>query len=530
MIRPELVRKKRIYKGWNPGLVAKLIFEMNRAKIPTSVRSLRLWSGTVPDPFLTKITKQPLSKKELHELACHFYGTWGKAQEAASVQRGAPASSRFWSQDLIIKSIQALYESGHPLTVSSIWRDRSRKTAKVLKKIVGRRTTGSSLHDASRRFFCTWDRALVAAGVDVLCIKEKPFWTKEKILGAILFLKDNRIPLNPASLQQNRDKKITKLIEKRFGKGKPGSSLYEAGYRIFGTWRRAIEQSGLDPRDHFLDRFQWDKRSVAKIIKALHKAKIPLNGGSISRNISVGANSIVLKASGRTVQARRIYSLGRKHLGSWDGSLRHSGLEPSLIRKISSPCYLTKEELIPIIQALYKCEFPLNSTVMHRQSIRVRYFIGERFKLTVGGRGIMRRSKELFGSWDQALWDCGLNPNEIRRISRPRTTNLPVVLYQVEDVKVDGERRRTKYLGAPPKSPDAVLEEENAKLKLESAVGKMGKEDQEVTEQIFNAILQMHHYRDQKQLIQFVNRWLDGAVSEQKIAAILTSLAEKIAA
>lgn len=140
----------------------------------------------------------------------------------------------------------------------------------------------------------------------------------------------------------------------------------------------------------------------------------------------------------------------------------------------------------------------------------------------------MRRAKELFGSWDRALWECGLDPNSIRLVSRPRTSNLPVVLSQVEDVKVDGERRRTRYLGAPPKAPDAMLEEQDAKRKLEAAVHALGTEDQELTEKIFSAVLQIHHYRDQKQLIQFIVRWLDGQVTEEKVSSILAGLAKKI--
>lgn len=511
---------------WNPALVSKLMLEMNRAKMPLSVRSLKLQGGMTPDPLLSRAARGPVSKKELHEMACRYYGTWGRALGAATKRRGAEAYNRFWNHALIIKCIKKLHQNEHPLTVKSIWRDRSRRTTNLIREVIGRRTSGTSLHEAGRRFFCSWDRALEAAGIDLLTIKERPLWTKEKILIAILLLNKNGIPLNPGFLQKDYSQKTFQVLASRFKKGSSGSSLYGAGVRIFGSWSVALEKAGLDPSDHQRLLFRWDKRSVRKIIKALHRSKVELNGGSISRNISEDAHAIVLRASGRRVQARHIYNLGRKHLGSWDNSLRYSGLAPGSIRKVSSPCRLAKDELVNIIQVLYKNEFPLNPSAMDRESKRVRVFLDSRFHHATGGRGVKKRSKELFGSWDQALWECGLDPNAIRLVSRPRTTNLPVVLYQVEDVKVDGERRRTRYLGAPPKSPEAELEERNAKAMLDSAVRQLNSKDQELAEQIFGAVLQMHHYRDQKQLIQFVARWIGGTVTEDRVASIMARLAK----
>lgn len=522
MVRPESSAQSTV--GWGPHHVSKLLRGMSKAKVSLSVRSLNLQSDMRPDPVLSKIAKKPISKKELHELACIYFGTWGRALRAASLAHGAEAHNRFWNRDLIIECIKKLHLDGHPLTVTSIWRDRSRRTTRLIQELTGRRTSGTSLHEAGRRFFCSWDRALVAAGIDLLTVKERPLWTREKILIAILLLNESGVPLNPGFLQYDRSQKTAQVLASRFKKG-TGSGLYGAGIRVFGSWRAAMEEAGLDPGKYQKFRYRWDKRSVRKIIKALHRSRVELNGGSISRNISENAHAVVLRASGRRIQARHIYNLGRKYLGSWDNSLRYSGLAPGSIRKVSSPCRLAKDDLVNIIQVLHKNEFPLNPTAMDRESKKVRVFLDSRFHQATGGRGVKKRSKELFGSWDQALWECGLDPNAIRLVSRPRTTNLPIVLYQIEEVKVGGERRRTRFLGAPPKSPDAELEERDAKAKLESAVRQLGSEDQELAEQIFSAVLQMHHYRDQKQLIQFVARWIGGAVTEGRVASIMASLA-----
>lgn len=184
--------------------------------------------------------------------------------------------------------------------------------------------------------------------------------------------------------------------------------------------------------------------------------------------------------------------------------------------------------IIEIIQVLHISGHELNSTSVLIQSKKIQKFLEAKYSRAISGYSVKNMAKKLFGSWDQALWEAGLNPNEIRRRSPAHTTNLPVVLHQLEDTKVDGERRKVKYLGAPPKSPDEILEERDAAEKLKGAVDDLTDDDQELTERIFDAILQIHHYRDQKQLIQYITRWLGGEVSEKKVASIFCQLQKNI--
>ena len=255
---------------------------------------------------------------------------------------------------------------------------------------------------------------------------------------------------------------------------------------------------------------------------------MPLNGGNIGKDVGDQARGIILKVSGRKLQGRSLYNLGRRRLGSWDDALRYSGFTPGSIRKIAAQCEERKDRIIEIIQALHIHEHELNVTSMLRKSKQVQKFLEPRFGRAISGYSVTAMAKKLFGSWDKALWEAGLNPNEIRRRSPSHTTNLPVVLYQVEDTKVDGERRRVKYLGAPPKSPDQVLEDRDTAKTLKAAVEELEDDEQELTERIFDAILQIHHYRDQKQLIQYITRWLGGDVSEEKVAAIFSRLSKNM--
>jgi hypothetical protein len=528
MMRLEPYARKKPFKGWNSHMVERLILEMHKSKEPLSIRSLHLSREPAPDRRLSRIAKRSISKKQLHSMACYYYGTWGSALESCGLRSWGAAHNRFWGHTLIVDCIRHLRKSGHPLTVKSIHWDRSKSTTRLLVEVTGRWTTGAGLYNAACRLFLTWDRALTKAGIEVDDIKEKPFWTKRKMVRAIQALHRAHVPLNAGFVQNDRSRETTEIIRACIGKPRDGRSLIGAAYRTFGSWDRALKESGLKPSEFRVRRFKWDKQSIAKILRALQRSKVPLNGGDIGKDVSDQARGIILKVSGRKLQGRSLYNLGRRRLGSWDKALKYSGFTPGSIRKIATQCEERKDRIIEIIQALHIHEHELNVTSMLRNSKKVQKFLEPRFDRAISGYSVTAMAKKLFGSWDKALWEAGLNPNEIRRRSPAHTTNLPVVLYQVEDTKVDGERRRVKYLGAPPKSPDQVLEDRDTAKTLKAAVEDLDDDDQELTERIFDAILQIHHYRDQKQLIQYITRWLGGEVSEEKVATIFARLSKNM--
>jgi hypothetical protein len=461
-------------------------------------------------------------------MACQSFGSWKNALKACNIAPGGGLYNRFWNQALIVECIQLLHKNGHPLTVKTIWRDYSKSTTQLLMKSTGRWTTGAGLHDAARRFLGSWDEALIRAGIEVDDVKEKPFWTKRKMIAAIQALNQAHIPLNVMSMERDKSPQTTQLIKSRIGKGRTGRSLIGAAYRTFGSWDCALRESGLNPKDFRIRRFSWDRPSIARVIKALHRSEVPLNVGCLSKNSEERTRAIIQQTVGRKVQGRRIYAVGRQQHESWDELLRYSGFTPGLIRKRSAHCTRDKEQIIEFLQILYFNNHALNSTAVRKNSKQIQRFIEERFGQPVGGTSIFNTSQKLFGSWSEALWEAGLNPNEIRRRSPASTTHLPTVLSQIEDVKLNGERRRERFLGAPPKSPVEILEERNAATILKLAVDEMSEEEQELIEQIFDAILKIHHYRDRKQLIQYVSRYLGSRVSENQIELILSEIAAKI--
>lgn len=527
-MRLDRYSRKKPIDGWSSELVSQLILEMKQAKEPLSLRSLQINRRPTPDRLLTKVTGKPTSRKQLHQMACHYFGTWNFALEACDLRPFKTSHNGFWSQSLIIECLQILHRNGHPLCVKNIWRDHSRSTTQLLMKRTGRWTTGAGFYNAAVRFFDSWDKALARSGIDVDGIKEKPFWTKRKMIAAIQSIHEARIPLNAMFMQRDTSQQTAQVIKSRIGKARTGRSLIGAAYRTFGSWDCALKESGLNPKNFRIRRFRWDRQSIAKVIRALYKSKVLLNVGDLSKNSDEVTRSIIHRTIGRRIQGRRIFIVGRQQHKSWDDLLKYSGLKPGLIRKKSALCVQDKEQIIELIQTLYFNGHPLNPTAVKKNTRLIQRFIEEKFGRPVGGYSILRVAKHLFGSWDKALWDSGLNPNEIRLKSPANTTHLPVVLYQVEDVKINGERWKEKRLGAPPKSPQEILEERDAATTLKGAFEEMTEDDQELTEQIFDAILQIHHYKDQRQLIQYVSRYLGGKISEHKIGSVLSELAAKI--
>lgn len=221
----------------------------------------------VADPVLSKFSGQATSRKFLYFAGCHFFGSWNSALRACNLEPVSRAYNRFWSKTLIIQCIKRLRQDGHPLTVFSTWRDRSHKTSRSLREVTGRATTGSALHDAARRFFGSWDNALLNAGVSLELVKERPFWTKKKIVRSIKILHKEGIALNTVRIGKDSSRLTANAIQRELGKKRVGRSLYGAAYRIFGSWDRALYEAGINPSLLRKRPFGWDVRQLARISK-----------------------------------------------------------------------------------------------------------------------------------------------------------------------------------------------------------------------------------------------------------------------
>ena len=227
-------------EDWNPELIKEQIIKFHSLYKPFTIKLFRLYRIPTPDPILSKVIGKPSSRKFFHYAACYYFGSWVEAMKSCDLQPTRMSHNKFWNKSLIILSIKSLHSSDHPLTVKTIWRDRKRSTTNILRLVTGKATTGSGLHDAARRYFGSWDLALKSSGIEPESIKEKPFWTKAKIVKAIQAARASEVALNAQRIGKDCTTLTSKIIGKSIGKRRLGRSLYGGAYRIFGSWDRKI--------------------------------------------------------------------------------------------------------------------------------------------------------------------------------------------------------------------------------------------------------------------------------------------------
>ena len=512
------------FENWSTDQVKKAILELSNSLRKFNLHSMGISREPIPDQILTTLIGRPTSRKFLYFIACHYFGSWNEALKRCGIDPINPSYNRFWNRALIIHSIQALKESNHPLMVKSIHRDRTRKTTKVLLNVTNKATTGSGLHDAARRFFGSWDNALKASGLDPQMIKEKPFWTEEKVKKAIWALHKKGISLNSSHMGINVNRRTSSAIKAELGKGRVGRSLWGGAYRIFGSWDRALTEAGVNPKKYRKQDFTWSKRTVGKVLRILNELEVPVNASSLSADISSETSSIIYRFTGQSANGSAVFRQGCKKFGSWDGTLKYSGFWLAEIRRNGSPYKRNRDEMIELIRMCHKNDIALNCSAMIHRSNVVKFFTEEKFGSVFSGPSVMSAAKHLFGSWDHALWEAGLDPNEIRLRSRSNTSNLLLGSYQTEDVIVDGERRLSNFLGAPPKTPDELIEQRLQSDMLQNAVESCEEDEQQTLEKVFDSILRIHHYRNQEELISYIVEDLEGNVSASQVQTLLEKL------
>jgi hypothetical protein len=273
---------------------------------------------------------------------------------------------RKWTRERIIRQILQCEAEGLPLTV-------------------GEPGISHALYQAGSRIFGSWRNAIQAAGIPLERGRYGEKWPPGRILTIIRNLARRHHPLN------------VKELEGRYG------SMLSAARRLFGSWSKAVLAAGVDPTK--LRRVvPWNRERVIEAI--LTRAL---------RNESLSAQSI---------QPRSMVEAGRKFFGSWAAALETAGLDPKAIavRRIVPPSHTpvpdlatgaepihrrgkpwTKEAIIASIHARLRQQMPLNGNALYRDDT-----------------ALYLAAKRRFGNWSNALLSAGLNPDDHRRVGKPK--------------------------------------------------------------------------------------------------------------
>lgn len=256
---------------------------------------------------LTSAGKEGGVDHALYQAASRVFGSWKNAVLAAGLPASRSRTNTGWTPGKIIRLIRSIARRKRPLTAQEIEQRHGRITP------------------VARRYFGSWSKAILAAGVDPLSMRREPLWTADRILETILTR-----ALRNESLRR-RD------IQPR--------SLAEAATRTFGSWIAALSAAGIDPNtivtktkplrrtaagapkkkprgcttyqhsNPATERQAWCDRRILDEIDARVKAGLPLNAFAVHQD------------------RPDLYSAARRRYRNWHATLLVAGLDAARISK-----------------------------------------------------------------------------------------------------------------------------------------------------------------------------------------------------
>jgi hypothetical protein len=157
---------RRLFGSWSEGLIAAGVAEpaptWDRQSIIEAIRAWAKKHGRAPTQEDWHAS-DPAGQRPIYATVVRHYGSWPAALEAAGV---LPARLRRWSREEVIEAMQAFTHKHGRAPTTADWHAKSHEHPGP---------------DAARRWFGSWNDALIAAGVRT----PKPVWNEQRILLAI---------------------------------------------------------------------------------------------------------------------------------------------------------------------------------------------------------------------------------------------------------------------------------------------------------------------------------------------------------
>ena len=168
-------------------------------------------------------------------------------------------------------------------------------------------------------------------------------------------------------------------------------ALLRAATRYFGSWRAAVEYSGLSYED--IRRYKtWNKERILERIRELSAAGEDLSWRHVSTQVDPQLAAAATK---------------KKHFGSWRNAVNSAGLDYSTIRRYRE---WDEETILSQLKELHEKGIDLNAKSM------------EEYDIT-----LITAARRRFDSWDRALTAAGLDYRKIvlrAPFKRRRTAEL----------------------------------------------------------------------------------------------------------
>lgn len=182
---------------------------------------------------------------------------------------------RVWTKHSIAAEILDLYEHGADLNYASVIKNNS------------------SVVQAANRHFGSWEAAVNFAGFDYSHFRRYKSWCRERIIARIQELHAQGIDLSWQNIKRNADPQLA-------------SAAVKKGH--FGSWRDAVEASGLD-YDAIRKYRDWDEDRVLTMVREFHERGAGLN----AKNMGIEDITLITAA--------------RRRFESWPQALTAAGLD-----------------------------------------------------------------------------------------------------------------------------------------------------------------------------------------------------------
>lgn len=207
-------------------------------------------------------------------------------------------------------------------------------------------------------------------------------WTREQIIRAILKREAAGLPLST-------------------GRGQGvDAALYQAGARVFGSWRNAVMAAGI-PANRVLTHDQWSPARILATIRSLARRGRPRRREIQRRYASL------MNAAARTY-------------GSWRNAIIAAGVDPIKFRRVQP---WTQDRIIEAILVRVLKNEPLGSTTVRPESLA-------------------EAAARIFGSWGSALSAAGLDPKRYIGVSPCGISDGTVSLTVKHPLAPSGQSQR----------------------------------------------------------------------------------------
>lgn len=299
----------------------------------------------------------------LFERGVKFFGNWPKALEAAGLDYERDVKKRrsvYPTKESVCAQIQHRKECGLSLNVLSLQ-----------KGCIGGEKDGA-LYSSARALFGSWQNAVEAAGIDYWKeIDRHPGYnTKDAVCQEIQKRSREGLPLYARALR------CGSLSER---------ALLGAAYRLWGSWRDALEESG----------FSYAEIQRVPVYARLSREEI------VSRILKRKEQGVPLHFSSVTLGPHRdnlLLSSVRKHFGGWSDAMAAAGLDTTDYARRDR--YQDADKVIREVQKRFKEGLPLSVAAMQRGPSK--------------NHGLYVAARKLYGQWEDVIAAAGLDYEKIK--------------------------------------------------------------------------------------------------------------------